>query len=92
MPLLFWKAIQQGKQTGVEEFDLGRSDLSDPGLIAFKEHLGAVTSDLMYYRSPVPRAKKDLSIPGISRVRQALGRLPDPLLAYTGQLLYRHLG
>jgi CelD/BcsL family acetyltransferase involved in cellulose biosynthesis len=92
MSLLFWKAIQQGKQMGAEDFDLGRSDLSDPGLIAFKEHLGAVTTDLMYYRSPVPRAKKDLSIPGISWAREALVRLPDPLLAYTGRLLYRHLG
>jgi hypothetical protein len=35
MPLLFWKVIQDAKQSGVEDFDLGRSGSEDPGLIAF---------------------------------------------------------
>ena len=30
---------------GAEQFDLGRSGSDDPGLIAFKGHLGAVTSE-----------------------------------------------
>jgi hypothetical protein len=92
MPLLFWKVIQQGKQMGAEDFDLGRSAHDDPGLIAFKKHLGAVTSDLTYYRSPAPRVEDELPEVGASWARQALARLPDPMLAYTGRLLYRHLG
>jgi hypothetical protein len=89
-PLLFWKAIQQAKQMAVEEFDLGRSAPEDPGLIAFKEHLGAVTSELRYYRSPASRVKKERAQPGASWARQSLARLPDPLLAGAGRLLYRH--
>jgi CelD/BcsL family acetyltransferase involved in cellulose biosynthesis len=91
-PLLFWKAIQQAKEMGVEEFDLGRSAPEDPGLIAFKEHLGAETSELRYYRSPGARVKDEKVQPGKSWARNALARLPDPLLAEAGRLLYRHLG
>jgi hypothetical protein len=92
-PLLFWKVIQQAKASGAEEFDLGRSDYDDPGLIAFKGHLGAVSSELKYYRSPGPRGNKKPSDPGAySWARQALTRLPDPLLAGIGELVYRHLG
>ena len=91
-PLLFWKAIQQGKEMGVETFDLGRSAPDDPGLVAFKGHLGAVTSEIKYYRNPIPRVKKKLSQPGISWARQAVAYLPEPVLAGAGTLLYRHLG
>jgi hypothetical protein len=92
-PLLFWKVIQQAKATGAEEFDLGRSGYEDPGLIAFKEHLGAVTSELRYYRSPAPPKKAVSSKSGTSSwARHALTRLPDSLLTGVGQLIYRHLG
>jgi lipid II:glycine glycyltransferase (peptidoglycan interpeptide bridge formation enzyme) len=91
-PLLFWRAVEQGKQLGAESFDLGRSAHSDPGLIAFKEHLGAVTSELKYYRNPAARIQEDFSGTKASWARQALAHLPDPLLAGAGRLLYRHLG
>jgi len=94
-PLLFWKAIQQAKEAGMEQFDLGRSDLDEPGLIAFKEHLGATSSELNYYRDPAPSIKTvSMKSPGSasSLAREALIRLPDSLLAGVGQLLYRHIG
>jgi hypothetical protein len=91
-PLLFWKAIQQGKEAGAEEFDLGRSGYEDPGLIEFKERLGGVASELRYYQSPAPRAKKAPTKASTSWARTALSKLPDPLLAGVGQFLYRHIG
>lgn len=91
-PWLFWKVIQQVKEEGAEIFDLGRSDYSDPGLIAFKEHLGASSTELSYYRSPVPVQGSTRD----SRIRNWAGNLiahlPDPLFGATGQLSYRHLG
>jgi hypothetical protein len=91
--LLFWKAIQEGKATGAEEFDLGRSGHEDPGLIAFKEHLGAISSELRYYRSSASPHRVATSKLGASLLaRQALTRLPDSLFIGVGQLLYRHLG
>jgi hypothetical protein len=94
-PLLFWKAIEQAKENGLELFDLGRSTSEDPGLIAFKDHLGADSTKLTYYRNPMPPSGKSSSSPfsfASAWGREALGRLPDPLLAGVGQLLYRHIG
>ena len=70
-PYLFWKAIQQAKEAGIDQFDLGRSDYDDPGLIAFKEHLGAASSELKYYRNPGVPAKEDLA--GLASLCQSLG-------------------
>jgi len=92
MPLLFWRAIQFAKQRSVEQFDLGRSSLDDPGLVAFKGHLGAVASVLNYYRDPGPRRMKKSSRPKMQWVRPALACLPDPMLVGVGNVLYRHLG
>ena len=92
MPLLFWKAIQHAKESGMELFDLGRSAPDDPGLVAFKGHLGAIESELRYYRNPAPRQKKDSSEPRMQWARKALARLPEPVLVGAGNLLYRHLG
>lgn len=90
-PWLFWRVMEQGKRSGVEEFDLGRSSLEDPGLATFKQHLGGEASTLHYYRNPEARVKRPAK-EGKSLVRNLIARLPDPLLAGTGQLLYRHLG
>lgn len=92
MPLLFWKTIQLAKQLGMEQFDLGRSSGDDPGLIAFKGHLGAKASELKYYRNPVPDRKKRSLQPNMQWARNTLARLPDPVLVGAGRLLYRHLG
>lgn len=91
--LLFWKAIQQAKSTGIEEFDLGRSSYDDPGLIAFKDHLGAASSELTYFRNPPLRPRpveQRQRVPSLPR--QVLAHLPDPIFAGVGQLLYRHIG
>ena len=91
-PLLFWKVIQQARQDGVEEFDLGRSAADDPGLIAFKEHLGAHASELVYTRSPAPSAQGSSMPAAAGWLRTALTHLPDPLFAGVGTLVYRHIG
>lgn len=91
--LLFWKTIQQAKSAGIEEFDLGRSSYEDLGLLAFKEHLGATSSELTYYRNLPFRPRSVQHQQRLSLLpRQALAHLPDPLFARVGQLLYRHMG
>src|SRR5262245_28149555 len=91
MALLFWKAIQDAKQAGVEELDLGRSDRDNPGLTAFKEHWAAERSTLTYWRCPgMKRALTD----GwrIHFAKQIAARLPSGALTMAGRLLYRHIG
>lgn len=92
MALLFWKAIQEAKQAGLQEFDFGRSDLHNPGLIAYKDHWGTVRSTLSYLRYPAqPQAAagKGYRLPLAS---QTFAYVPDGILTMTGKLLYKHMG
>ena len=92
MPLLFWKAIQEGKRLGATEFDLGRSDTDNVGLAAFKGHLGATCSTLTYFSYP-PRARSCSSSGRKTKIfTSTFGWLPDTLLITAGKLLYRHVG
>jgi lipid II:glycine glycyltransferase (peptidoglycan interpeptide bridge formation enzyme) len=92
MPFLFWNAIQRAKQCGIEELDLGRSDLDQPGLIAFKERLGGTRSPLTYYTKPASRRRSNMNRRFSPAIRWAVARLPDSALDLTGRLLYRHVG
>ncbi|MCU0937117.1 MAG: GNAT family N-acetyltransferase [Gammaproteobacteria bacterium] len=92
MPLLFWRAVQQAQAAGLELLDLGRSDLDQDGLIAFKDHLGATRSTLTYYGIP-GRPAGGPRVDVLSRAaRRVAARLPDAALDLTGRVLYRHLG
>ncbi len=82
--LLFWKAIQDAKNAGMESMDLGRSDIANEGLAVFKERLGGVRRTITYCRFPAQQ--------GLSRESKFLARLPRPLLKLAGRLLYRHMG
>lgn len=92
-PFLFWKAIQEGKEQGMRQLDLGRSEVTHAGLIQFKDRLGAVRTSLPYWRypngSPADTTRSGWQI----RVAKGLiSRLPDPILAASGRMLYRHVG
>ena len=91
MPFLFWQTIQEAKKQGLEEFDLGRSDPANAGLIAFKDHLGASRSMLTYYRYP---AAAGLPINGwkLEVAKRVFAHMPDPVLTTAGKLFYKHIG
>ena len=83
----------RARRAGFEELDLGRSDLDQPGLIAFKDHLGATRSTLTYYRYPARSADAARQRAGCRASRAARSRyLPDAALDLAGRLIYKHLG
>ena len=92
MPFLFWRAIQEAQAKGIEELDLGRSDLDQAGLVAFKDHLGATRTTLTYYIHPEGRTNTAHDGALARAARRVAGRLPDAVLDLTGRLLYKHLG
>jgi CelD/BcsL family acetyltransferase involved in cellulose biosynthesis len=92
MPFLFWKAIQEAKGQGLEEFDLGRSDSDNAGLITFKGHLGAAQSMLVYKRYSAPQRRSVTAGYGIKIAKRVAGYLPGSLLTTAGRLLYKHVG
>lgn len=92
MPFLFWRAVQDAKTRGVEELDLGRSDLDQPGLIAFKEHLGAARSTLSYYTYPTSATRWSRDGLASRATRRVISHLPDRVLDLAGRVLYRYFG
>jgi CelD/BcsL family acetyltransferase involved in cellulose biosynthesis len=92
MPFLFWRMIQDAHARGFAELDLGRSDADQPGLITFKDHLGAARSTLTYYRDPSRKVEATRS-GWMSRLAHGVfAHLPDATLDLAGRLLYKHLG
>jgi lipid II:glycine glycyltransferase (peptidoglycan interpeptide bridge formation enzyme) len=95
MPRLFWQAIQEAKSQEFREFDLGRSDETNLGLVRFKDHLGATGTSIQYRRFPI----KGSSNPGALNAalksplfQNVLLSLPDRLFRLAGEILYRHAG
>lgn len=91
VPFLFWKAIRAAKQDGLLEFDLGRCDLSNPGLITFKDRWGTDRSLLAYYRFPASTASRGSSAWTTKLASYVFEHMPDPVLMATGKFLYRHI-
>jgi CelD/BcsL family acetyltransferase involved in cellulose biosynthesis len=92
IPLLLWKAIQDGKQQGAVAYDLGRSDPEHAGLLTFKENWGAVCSQLDYYRYPQHLPSQSNADWQTRIIKHVFSRMPNWLLTTTGKLLYRHIG
>lgn len=89
--LLFWNAIQRSRAAGIEELDMGRSDIANNGLVAFKEHWGAQRSCVKYWRYP-HRAASSNPERLIRYVKSMISMAPDRALMLLGNLLYRHVG
>ena len=92
MPFLFWKVIERGKKQGFQEFDLGRSDRDNAGLITFKDRLAASRSNLTYLRCSAADNRPALAAQSPGFARRVFGLMPSGLLSVAGKLLYRHVG
>jgi lipid II:glycine glycyltransferase (peptidoglycan interpeptide bridge formation enzyme) len=89
--LLFWKTIQEARDHGFEELDMGRSDIDNLGLIAFKERWGATGTVIRYWSYPLEPTGR----PGVWKeklARRLVSISPDIALETVGKLLYKHIG
>ena len=70
---------------------MGRSDLENPGLSAFKQHLGAEPTPLIYWRYPdeSPRVRRFWTENWMNR---AVTVSPGRVLQLVGSVFYRHMG
>jgi len=91
MAFLFWKAIQDAKDNGLDELDMGRSETDNLGLIAFKKHWGAAATLLDYWAYP-DQAAGSPSGWQERLARRVVSAAPDVALMTLGKLLYRHIG
>jgi Acetyltransferase (GNAT) domain len=92
MPLLFWRIVEQAKDQGLEDFDLGRSALGNLGLITFKEHLGAHGHQINYYRQSSQQSPfRSKALPKFV-VNGLCTLMPACVTNAAGKVLYRHIG
>ena len=84
--------IQEAKDRALEELDMGRSATDNLGLIAFKDHWGAIGTPLTYWRYPPPRPYVPRPAWQKSLARRLVQSAPDFALEAVGTLLYRHIG
>lgn len=96
MHLLYWNAIQDAKRSGVRVFDLGRTDLDQPGLITFKGRWGATIYPLTYRRIAPGRLGHAFEPGAYEMPRRAakllFACLPPRFLSALGAVLYKHVG
>ncbi len=91
MTLLLWNTIQEAKDKGMEELELGRSNSDNSGLISFKEHWGAVGKPLNYWTYPL-RHGAALAVWEKAVLHHLIPFTPSFVLKMAGNLLYRHIG
>ena len=92
MPFLFWKLIEEGKATGAECLDFGRSEIENEGLVAFKDKFGTTKRTLTYYRYPKTTKQAARAWGDSGLARRMFSILPDGVLSAAGKILYRHIG
>ena len=93
MPWLLSRAIAAAKSSGATEFDMGRTEQGNAGLLKFKNHWAPHPRRLVYWRFPKTSPSLD-SVDGWRwrMAKRVFSHLPDRLLTITGQLVYRHIG
>lgn len=93
---LLWRCIAEAKSEGLQEFDLGRSDPDNLGLLKFKDRWNSKRSVLTYSRYTRSNTSKNNYRSGVDRrsefAKHLVSRLPDKMFCSIGALLYRHIG
>jgi len=88
-----WDAMRWGCEHGFTLFDLGRSDLTNEGLLQFKRGWGSQESDLVYVRCGASVNDRASDAPGmLQRLKPAVSKIPLPILKFVGRKIYAHIG
>ena len=91
MQLLLWKAIEEAKREGLHEFDMGRSEWANQGLVTFKDRWGCRRSVITHVRFPAIDAPLDRASLRLRIAKHLFALAPDRLLTTAGNLLYKHM-
>ena len=92
MPFLLWHAIEDAKSLGAAEFDFGRSETDNPGLIRFKDHFGAERFKFCHKVFPSTTWEPGADDWRLRVAKKVFAHLPDRALIAAGKLLYPHIG
>jgi hypothetical protein len=91
-PWLLWRAITAAKSDGANEFDMGRTQEDEEGLLAFKNHWVPQPKQLVYRRFPDTSSLDSADGWKLKAARRAFSCMPHRLLTIIGKMIYRHIG
>jgi lipid II:glycine glycyltransferase (peptidoglycan interpeptide bridge formation enzyme) len=91
-PWLLCKSIASAKSNGAIEFDLGRTEEGNEGLLTFKNHWVSQPRRLLYWKFPGTYSPVSADGWKLRLAKRVFSCLPDRLLTITGNLIYRHIG
>jgi hypothetical protein len=91
-PFLFWKAMCAAKSSGASEFDLGRTELDNTGLINFKNKWTRDPQTVTYWKFPGSSEDSVRTEWQMKLLKAVFSLMPSRLLTATGRLLYPHIG
>jgi len=91
-PWLLWRSVSAAKFSGACEFDMGRTEEGNAGLLVFKKHWVPVPKQLVYWTFPNVSGVGSVSGWKVKMAKQVFSYVPRKLLAVTGRLIYRHIG
>jgi len=92
MPWLLWRAIVSGKSMGAKEFDMGRTEEENVGLLTFKNHWVPQPQRLVYWRFPDTPSPNTVNGWKLRMAKHVFSSMPDGLRVIAGRLIYPHIG
>lgn len=90
--LLFWEMIKKCTHDGFKSLSLGRTDLSNNGLLLFKDGWGGARDHLSYHRYDFRKNAFAAQHNQFRGYEAYLRKLPVGVLRVLGHLGYRHMG
>lgn len=90
--LIVESGIRWAFDNGYREFDMGRSDLDNGGLVRFKSLWGATETRLVYHNLPAQPASISENQMLAGALQSVIQRSPPWVCRATGELLYRYFG
>lgn len=91
-PWLLWRAIAAGKSSGANEFDMGRTEQDNAGLLGFKNHWVPQPKRLVYWAFPTASSLDSSKGWKLKMAKRIFSFMPNRLRTMTGRLIYRHIG
>jgi hypothetical protein len=91
-PWLLWRAIAAAKSGGALEFDFGRTEEDNKGLLKFKNHWVGQHKQLTYWRYSCAPYIAVASGWKLKMVKTIFSLMPQRVLIASGKLIYRHIG
>lgn len=91
-PWLLWKAIVRAKSDGASQFDLGRTEEDNLGLLTFKNRWVPHPAQLVYWRYPHTPSFDSIHSWELRFAKRIFSQMPTSMLTIAGRLIYPHIG